>query len=72
MGTHLSVLTESYPMNTNMTGFFANLCILLLWSKVALACEGLTSTMIIYDRSSPIMLEGSVGKEMLACCMVRY
>ena len=32
MGTHLRVLSESYPMNTNMTGFgwlskiFASLC----------------------------------------------
>ena len=31
MGTHPIVLSESYPMNTNMTGFryfFENLCIL--------------------------------------------
>ena len=32
-GTHLRVLGESYPMNTNMTGFrcfFKNLCALLV------------------------------------------
>ena len=27
MGTHLRVLSKSYPMNTNMTGFnFKNMC----------------------------------------------
>ena len=41
MGTHLSILSESFPMNTKMAGFqwfskdFASLC-------VALALEGLT------------------------------
>ena len=38
------VLSESYPMNTNMTGFrwfFQNICVLVLWAKVALALEGL-------------------------------
>ena len=37
MGTHLRVLNESYPMNTNMTGFklfFKNLIILVHWMKV--------------------------------------
>ena len=41
MGTHLRVLSESYPMNTNMTVFkcvfFLNLCVLVLWTKVALS-----------------------------------
>ena len=44
MGTHLRVLSESYPMNTNMTGFrwiLRILCIFVLWKKVALALEGL-------------------------------
>ena len=44
MGTHLRVLCESYPMNANMTGFrwfSKNLCILVLWTEVALALEGL-------------------------------
>ena len=44
MGTHLRVLSKSYPMNTNMTGFrwiSRNLCIFVLWKKVALALEGL-------------------------------
>ena len=44
MGTHLRVLSESYPMNTNMIGFrwfskiFASLC---FGRKVASASEGL-------------------------------
>ena len=43
MDTHLRVLSESYPMNTNMIGFgwflkiFASLC---FWAKVASACSG--------------------------------
>ena len=39
LGTHLKVLIE----NTNMTGFrcFSNLCVLVLWTKVASASEGL-------------------------------
>ena len=44
MGTHLRQLSESYPMNTNMTGFrwfSKNICVLVFWSKVALALEWL-------------------------------
>ena len=44
MGTHLKVLSESYLMDTNMTGFrrFSKKnCILVLWTKVASALEGL-------------------------------
>ena len=44
MGTHLRVLGESYPMNTNMTGVkkvFNFFCILVIWTKVASALEGL-------------------------------
>ena len=44
MSTHLRVLSESYPMNTNMARFIwfsKNLCILVLWTKVALALEGI-------------------------------
>ena len=51
MGTHLRVLSESYPMNTNMTVFrcflflffFKNLCFLaiVLCTKIASALEGL-------------------------------
>ena len=37
MGTHLTVLSECYPMNTNMTGFrcmiFKQLCAFVLWQK---------------------------------------
>ena len=47
MGTHLRVLSESSPMNTNITGFrwfskiFASLS---FWTKVASALEGLSLT----------------------------
>ena len=43
MGTHLRVLSKSYPMNTNMTGFrwLSKICI--LWTKVASALEGLSA-----------------------------
>ena len=45
MGTHLRVLSESYQMNTNMTGFrwvSKILCVLVLWSEVASALGGLS------------------------------
>ena len=44
-GIHVRELSESYPMNTNMTGFgwlskiFASM--LVRWTKVALALGGL-------------------------------
>ena len=41
MGTHLGVLSKRFPMNTNMTGFRC-FCILVLWTKVVSALEGLT------------------------------
>ena len=44
MVTHLRVLSESYPMNSNMTGFrwfSKDLCILVFWAKVASALERL-------------------------------
>ena len=47
MGTHLRVLIKSYPMNTNMTGFrwFSKIfCLFVLWTKVASAVVGLSST----------------------------
>ena len=46
MGTLLRVLGKSFPMNTNMTGVkkvFKNLCVLVLWMKVASAWEGINS-----------------------------
>ena len=49
MGTHLRVLSESYPMNTNMAGFryvFRNLCVLVLWTKVASALEGINPIIV--------------------------
>ena len=39
MGTHLIVLSESFPMNTNMTGFKRLLLVPL--AKVASASKGL-------------------------------
>ena len=41
MGTHLRVLGECYPMNTNMIGFRCFSKILVIWMNVALALEGL-------------------------------
>ena len=46
MGTHLRVLSESFLMSTNMTGFgwfYKNLYICVLWTKEASALEGLIS-----------------------------
>ena len=45
MGTHVRVLSESYPVNANMTGliWFSKKRVLLLWMKVASALEGLTN-----------------------------
>ena len=42
MGTHMRVLSESYPMNTNMTGFRWFSKILVIWTKVASASEGIS------------------------------
>ena len=47
MGTHLRVvLSESYPMNTNMIGFrdFQKTSVLMLRTKVASACVGLNQS----------------------------
>ena len=44
MDTHPTEFSESFPMNTNMTGFwmfFKNLCILVLRMEVASGSEGL-------------------------------
>ena len=44
MGTHLTVLSESFPKNTNMTGFNGfvyDFCIFVLWMKIASALERL-------------------------------
>ena len=44
MGIHLRELSESFPMNTNMTGFrrFSKVfALLVIWTKVASALEGL-------------------------------
>ena len=44
MGTHMRVLSESYPINTNMTGFkwfLKTIWVLVLWTKVTSALKGL-------------------------------
>ena len=41
MGTHLRVMSESYPMNTNMAGLRCFSEIFVFWTKVASALEGL-------------------------------
>ena len=43
MGTHMKVLGESFPMNTNMAGlrWFSKI---VLWMKVVSALEGLNPT----------------------------
>ena len=45
MGARLRVLSENYPLNTNMTGFrwSSKICVRVLWTKVASALEGLSS-----------------------------
>ena len=48
MGTYLRVLSESYPMTTNIKGFFKNMCFLLLWMKIASALEGLSMNGLVY------------------------
>ena len=49
MGTHLRGISKSYPMDTNMTGWvllmlYKNLCILVLWTTVASALEGISES----------------------------
>ena len=47
MRTHLKVLSEDYPMYTNMAGFrcfFKKEFVLVLWTKVTSALEGLKTT----------------------------
>ena len=49
MGTHLEVLRESYPMNTNMTGFerLSKIFVsFMLWKEVALEFERLNVIII--------------------------
>ena len=55
MGTHLRVLSDSYPMSTNMTGLIylsINLCVLVLWAKVASACIGLNAMPCALDENN--------------------
>ena len=52
MGNHLRELIESFQMNTYMIGLrsFDNsiFCVLVYWTKVAVAFEGLTLTLSYY------------------------
>ena len=54
MGTHMRVLNESFSMNTKITGFrwFLFFCILVLWTKVASALEGLALLLLMLLSSS--------------------
>ena len=45
MGTHVRVLSERFQINTNMAGSRWFSKILVLWTKVASALEGLRSTL---------------------------
>ena len=59
MGTHLRELSESYPMNTNMTGFrwlSKILPSLWFWTKAALALEGLIKLMLRRSSVRPRLL----------------
>ena len=50
MGTYLRVLSESFPMNINMTGlkWFSNIFFLVLWTKIDLALEGLNTFLTVH------------------------
>ena len=61
MDTHLRVLSVSYPMNTNMTGFtwFSKIFVSLFWTKIAIAWEGLNHLIPIdacIDHKWPVYL----------------
>ena len=52
MGTHLRVLSESYPMNTKTTGFrwiSKNLCILVFLTKVYILSIGNVNLQVISE-----------------------
>ena len=46
LGTHLRVLDESYPMNTNMKRFSKILCVPVLWMNVVSAVDLLNGNMV--------------------------
>ena len=48
MTTHLRVLSECYPMNTNMTGFRWFSILFALWTEVSSALEGLIGSSYSY------------------------
>ena len=63
MGTHLRVLGESYPMNTNITRLrcFQKISILMFWTNVASILEGLREEIeqreVVSPNSSRIRLD---------------
>ena len=76
MGTLLRELGESYPMDTNKTGFRSfskNLCILVLRMIVASALEGLKrllirlSYLLFHNAASHITLNPFIPRLTLAC-----
>ena len=63
MGTQLRVLSKSYPMNTNMTGFrcfLKDICVHVLWANVASALNRLKPTFLrcILSREGGIVVWG--------------
>ena len=62
MGTHLRVLIESFPMNTNMTGLrwfsITFVSLQVLWMRVASALEGLKHTVVISKTIYHIAISG--------------
>ena len=70
MGTHLRVLSKSFQMNTNMTGFkwfFKKLCVLVLWMKVASALEGLIAMIFFRGgcQGGVVLLDGTATYNMV-------
>ena len=75
MGTQPRVLGESFPMNTNMTGFrwfSKNLGVFVLWMKDASALEGLIGedSSILSSRCWPMNCEGKVRGESLVVLQI--
>ena len=60
MGTHPRVLSESYLMNTNMTGFRRLSEIFVLWTKAALAVEGLIDNVLQFHLGPNYLSKGQI------------
>ena len=64
MGTHLKVLNESYPMNTNMAGLgLDGFGVFVPWKKVTSGLDGLESQLPLF---------GHVGRKHLPAYIGRY